>query len=223
MVDFLFVKTTIEYLLTGLTITLEISLAGFIIGFFLSALMTPIRIFGDRFTSSIITSYVEALRGTPLLVQIFFVYFGLPYIGINFDPITAGILTLGLNSAAYQAEILRGSINAIPVEQYYSAQSLGMRRFHIYRYIILPQAVRYAIPALMNELVTLIKESSLVSVIGVAELTRKGEYIVATTFRAFEVYLLVALVYFIVCYGLVKVSKIIEGKIKIPGYMPRRL
>ncbi|MEM3714640.1 MAG: amino acid ABC transporter permease [Thermoprotei archaeon] len=223
MVDLPFIESTLAYLLTGLTITLEISLIGFAIGFLLSAFMTPIRMFGGRFLGNIVTSYIEALRGTPLLVQIFFVYFGLPYIGIKFDPITAGILTLGLNSAAYQAEILRGSINAIPVEQYYSSQSLGMKPFHMYRYVILPQAVRYAIPALMNELVTLIKESSLVSVIGVAELTRKGEYIVATTFRAFEVYLLVALVYFIVCYALVKISKIIEIKIKIPGYMPRRL
>ncbi|MGC8947988.1 MAG: amino acid ABC transporter permease [Thermoprotei archaeon] len=223
MIDFSFIENTFAYLLTGLTITLEISLIGFAIGFLLSAFMTPVRMFGGRFLGSIVTSYVEALRGTPLLVQIFFVYFGLPYIGIKFDPITAGILTLGLNSAAYQAEILRGSINAIPIEQYYSAQSLGMKPFHMYKYVILPQAVRYAIPALMNELVTLIKESSLVSVIGVAELTRKGEYIVATTFRAFEVYLLVALVYFIICYALVKISKIIEVKIKIPGYMPRRL
>lgn len=223
MIDFPFIESTFAYLLTGLTLTLEISLIGFAIGFLLSALMTPIRMFSGKILGSIVTSYVEAFRGTPLLVQIFFVYFGLPYIGIKFDPVTAGILTLGLNSAAYQAEILRGSINAIPIEQYYSAQSLGMKSFHMYRYVILPQAVRYAIPALMNELVTLIKESSLVSVIGVAELTRKGEYVVATTFRAFEVYLMVALVYFIICYGLVKVSKIIEVKIKIPGYMPRRL
>jgi len=166
----------------------------------------------------IIRGYIEIFRGTPLLVQIFIIYFGLPSIGMKFDPLTAGMLALGLNSAAYQAEILRSSIKSIPESQFLSAESLGMSSPQIYKYVILPQALRVAIPALVNEFVTIIKESSLVSVIGVVELTRKGEYIVAFTFRALETYLAVALVYFIVCTAFSQILRLIEKRTKIPGF-----
>jgi len=158
-------------------------------------------------------------RGTPVLVQLLFIYFGLPALGVRFDPLTAGILALGLNSAAYQTEILRSAIKSIPKEQFLAAESLGLTHIQIYRHVILPQALRIALPSLVNEVIALIKESSLVSVIGVVELTRRGEYLVAVTFKAFEVFAAVAFIYFITCYTLSRGAKILERKITIPGYV----
>ena len=218
IIDLSFFLNIIPYLLEGVKITLEVSLTSFIIGFIVSSIITPVRIFLKMPFTLPINTYVELIRGTPVLVQLFIIYFGLPSIGIYFDPLWAGIIALGINSGAYQAEIFRSSIKSIPESQYLSTESLGMNNLQIYRYVIFPQAIRIAIPALINELVTLVKESSLVSIIGVADLMRKGEYIVASTFRAFEVYLVVAAVYFIMCYILSSMSHRIETLLKIPGY-----
>ncbi|RLF15751.1 MAG: amino acid ABC transporter permease [Thermoprotei archaeon] len=208
----------IPYLAEGLLMTLQISVLSFFFGLCLATLLTLMRVFGNLPLRTISRAYIEAFRGTPVLVQLLLIYFGLPSIGIKFDPVTAAIITLSLNSAAYQAEILRSSIKAIPETQYLSAESLGMSTFQIYRYVILPQALRTAVPALVNEMVALVKESSLASVIGVVELTRRGEYMVAYTFRALEVYIAVALVYLVVCLALSQLSKVIEAKFRIPGY-----
>lgn len=218
-----FILKLIPYLAQGLLTTLQISILSFSFGLCLAIILTLIRVFGNTPLKAISRIYVEAFRGTPTLVQLLLIYFGLPSIGIKFDPLTAAIIALSLNSAAYQAEILRSSIKAIPETQYLSAESLGMSTFQVYRYVILPQALRTAIPALVNEIVTLIKESSLASVIGVVELTRRGEYMVAYTFRALEVYIAVALVYLIVCLTMSQLSKIIETKFRIPGYERGRI
>jgi len=214
----MFIFSILPRLAEGLLTTLYLGSASFLIGLALATLMTPLRSFMSGITPLVIRGYIEAFRGTPLLVQIFIVYFGLPSIGIKFDPLTAGVVALGLNSAAYQAEILRSSIKSIPESQLLSAESLGMSSSQIYRYVILPQALRVAIPALVNEFVTLIKESSLVSVIGVVELTRKGEYIVAFTFRALETYLAVAFLYLIICTSISQILRIAERKMRIPGF-----
>lgn len=206
------------YLLEGLWMTIQISLASFALGFVLAAALTPARVFAGEPVSSLAKAYIEVVRGTPVLVQLFIVYFGLPSLGVRFDPVTAGIIALGLNSAAYQAEILRSAIKSIPESQYLAAESLGMSTTQIYRYVVFPQAVRIAIPALINEVVMLVKESSLASVIGVAELTRRGEYVVASTFRAFEVYLAVAAIYLVVCYALSRSAQFVERVFAIPGY-----
>jgi polar amino acid transport system permease protein len=197
-------------------------LLGFILGFILGITLAILRLSNDKILSLISSSYIDLIRGTPLLVQILIIYFGLPSLGIYFDPITAGILAIGLNSGAYQAEIIRSGIKSIPKENIESAQSLGLTEFKIYKFIILPLAIRNVIPALTNELITLIKDSSLVSVIGVAELTRRGEYIIAWTFRPFEVYLLVAMIYFVICYFLSKLSFKLEKKLAIPGFLSSR-
>jgi len=219
MIDtFLFILDTLPYLLGGVTVTLQLTLVSFCMGFVLAALITPTRLFAKPPLSWAARAYVEGFRGTPLLVQLFVIYFGLPALGLKFDALTAGMLALGLNSAAYQAEILRASIKAIPESQFLAAESLGMSTSQIYRYVVLPQAIRTAIPALVNEFVTLIKESSLVSIIGVVELTRRGEYIVAYTFRALEVYLAVALVYFVLCAAFSQLARVVERRFKIPGY-----
>ena len=218
MLDLFFIIDLIPDILKGLMITLELSIISFIIGFVIATIFMPARIFGGTLFASIVRSYIEVFRGTPLLVQLLLIYFGLPSLGIKFDPMTASILAFGLNSAAYQSEILRSSLKSIPESQFLSGESLGMSSLQIYRYIILPQAVRVAVPALVNELVTLIKESSIASIIGVVELTRRGEYLVATTFRALEVYIAVAIIYFVICFLVSQSTRLLERKFRIPGY-----
>ena len=213
-----FFINVIYFLLPGIIVTLQVTIFSFVIGILIASMLTPIRMFTSIKVSWIPRSYVELFRGTPLLVQLFFIYFGLPSKGIKIDALTAGIIALGLNSGAYQSEIFRSSIKSIPESQILAAESLGMSKIQIYRYVIFPQAIRIAIPALVNEFVALMKDSSLVSIIGVTELMRRGEYLVAYTFRAFEVYIAVALLYFILCTSFSQSAKFLEKRLKIPGY-----
>ncbi|MEM2677750.1 MAG: amino acid ABC transporter permease [Thermofilaceae archaeon] len=213
-----FIIDILPFLLNGLKTTLEISLLSFVFGMTLAVLILPIRVFAPLPFSLLARSYVEIFRGTPLLVQLLFIYFGLPAIGVKLDAYSACVLAVSLNSAAYQCEILRSALKGIPEIQFLSAESLGFSTLQIYRYVVLPQAFRIAVPALVNELVTLIKESSLASVIGVVELTRRGEYLVAYTLKALEVYAAVALIYFTLCTIASQAAKLLESKFRIPGY-----
>lgn len=215
---FSFVVGILPFLLSGLRTTLEISLISFVFGMALAVAILPIRVFAPPPFSLLARGYVELLRGTPLLVQLLFIYFGLPALGVKLDAYSACVLAISLNSAAYQCEILRSALKSIPEIQFLSAESLGFSTLQIYRYVVLPQAVRIAVPALVNELVTLIKESSLASVIGVVELTRRGEYLVAYTLKALEVYTAVALIYLTVCTLASQAVKLLESKFRIPGY-----
>lgn len=211
----------IEYgklLLEGIERTLAISVMGFAMGFAISMLLNLLRFLSPSYIRAIAEGYIAFFRGTPLLVQILLLYFGLPSIGIKLDAFTAATLAIGLNSGAYQAEIIRSTTKAIHEEQLVVAKSLGLSGTQILRYIVLPQAVRNAIPALTNEYVILLKESALASVIGVMELTRVGEYMTAATFRAMEAYLLVALLYLAISYLFMKASRNIERRLAIPGF-----
>jgi len=171
-------------------------LFGVAIGLFLS-LMKLSKRKALRFVAS---AYIEFIRGTPLLVQLFIIYYGLqaigikfpdiPWIGailgINFSDFMSGVLTLGINSGAYVAEIFRAGIQAVDVGQTEAARSLGMPHRMAMRYIIIPQAVRNILPALGNEFVVVIKESSIVSIIGIAELMYKADTVRGNTFQPFE-------------------------------------
>jgi polar amino acid transport system permease protein len=213
-----FILSVIPDLVGGLWTTLQISVASFALGMALAVILLPLRVFAPPLLSIFARGYVELFRGTPLLVQLLLIYFGLPSLGIKLDAYTACVLAIGLNSAAYQSEILRSAVKSIPELQFLAAESLGFSTVQTYRYVVLPQALRVAVPALVNEVVTLIKESSLASVLGVVELTRRGEYLVAYTFRALEVYAAVALIYFAVCGLASQAAKHLEAKFRIPGY-----
>ena len=213
-----FILSIIPDLARGLWTTLQISLSSFALGMALAVVLLPLRVFAPLPISAIARGYVELFRGTPLLVQLLLIYFGLPSLGIKLDAYTACVLAIGLNSAAYQCEILRSAVKGIPEIQFLAAESLGFSTAQTYRYVVLPQALRVAVPALVNELVTLIKESSLASVLGVVELTRRGEYLVAYTFRALEVYTAVALIYLAVCSLASQAARHLEAKFRIPGY-----
>jgi len=141
------------------------------------------------------TIYVEVIRGTPLLAQLFLVYFGLPSLGINLPPFTAAVIAMGVNSGAYVTEIFRGGIQSIERGQMEAARSLGLSYLQAMRYIILPQAFRRILPPLGNEFIAMLKDSSLASTIAMAELMRVGREITSRTFRSFEVLTVVALLY----------------------------
>jgi polar amino acid transport system permease protein len=141
--------------------------------------------------------YIWFIRGTPALIQIFIIYFGLPPLGVQLSPFTAGILALGLNSGAYVAEIIRAGLSAIPRGQTESSLALGLSRGQIMRRIILPQVVRIILPAITNEAISTLKNTSLLSTITVVELTLYAQTIIATTFRPFEFYIATAVIYLV--------------------------
>jgi cystine transport system permease protein len=139
--------------------------------------------------------YVSMMRGTPLLVQIFVIYYGLPTVGIEFAPVTAGVLALSLNSGAYLSESLRGAIQSISAGQWRASFSLGLSYWQTLHHVVLPQALRVAVPSMGNTLISLIKDTSLVSVITVTELMLATKEVIATTFRPLPLYIAAALVY----------------------------
>ncbi len=141
--------------------------------------------------------YIWFIRGTPTLMQIFIVYFGLPQLGIRFSPYVAGVLALGFNSGAYVAEIIRSGLSAIPVGQFESSRALGMPYFLTMRKIILPQVVRIIIPPITNETLNMLKNTSLLSTITVLEVTLFAQFIIARTYRPFDFYIIAAIFYLI--------------------------
>ncbi len=161
------------------------------------------------------TAYVEIIRGTPLLVQIFIVYFGLPSIGIKLTPYFSAVAALGINSGAYVSEIVRGGIQSISRGQMEAARSLGMSYVQAMRYVILPQALVRILPPLGNEFIALLKDSSLVSTIAIAELTRVGQQIITRTFQSFEIWTGVALFYFVMTFVMSRIVRFLESRLAI--------
>ncbi|MCW5315957.1 ABC transporter permease subunit [Nostoc sp. KVJ3] len=188
-------------LLQGALVTLQLTILSVVFGLIGGSLIGIVRLSRIAPVRWIARAYVDFFRGTPLLVQIFMIYFGLPAIfqelglTFTFDRLVAGVIALSLNSAAYIAEVVRAGIQSIEVGQAEAAQSLGLSSVETMIYVIFPQAFRRMIPPLGNEFISLLKDTSLVSVIGFEELVRKGQLIVANNYRAFEIYAGVAVVY----------------------------
>jgi arginine/lysine/histidine/glutamine transport system substrate-binding/permease protein len=190
-------------LLLGAIITLELTAVAIIFGAIGGLCLALIRLYAAKPFKILALVYIDFFRGTPLLVQIFAIYFGLPALfnglglGLSVNrPIAAG-LALSMNASAYLAEIIRGGIQSIEMGQVEASQSLGMSAVQSMQYIIFPQALRRIIPPLGNEFITMLKDTSLVAVIGFEELFRRGQLIVANNYRAFEIYIAVALVYLV--------------------------
>lgn len=158
------------------------------------------------------TIYVEVVRGTPLLVQIFVVYFGLPSIGVDIDAWPAALLALTLNSGAYVAEVVRSGIESVEKGQIEAARSLGLSYIKTLRYIILPQAIKRIIPPLTSQFAALIKDTSLVSIIAISDLTFSGQQIITRTFRSFEIWIAVAVMYFVMTFAVSMASKYFERR-----------
>ncbi|MBD2774405.1 ABC transporter permease subunit [Iningainema sp. BLCCT55] len=192
---------SLPFLLQGALVTLQITALSVVLGLVGGSLLGIVRLSRVTPVRWAARGYVDFFRGTPLLVQIFMIYFGIPAIAqelgftFTFNRLAAAVIALSLNSAAYIGEIVRGGIQSIEVGQAEAAQSLGLSSTQTMRYVIFPQAFRRMLPPLSNEFISMLKDTSLVAVIGFEELFRKGQLIVAENYRAFEIYAAVALVY----------------------------
>src|SRR3546814_467853 len=182
-------------LLKGTGYTLIFAFAAMFGGLLVGFVLAVARIVPSRWTQVPATVYVSMMRGTPLLVQVFIIYYGLPSIGISFEPLTAGVLALSLNAGAYISESLRGAIMGITRGQWSAGYSLGLTYPQNLYYVVLPQALRLAVPSMSNTLISLIKDTSLVSVITVTELLLATKDVIATTFQPLPLYLAAAGIY----------------------------
>ncbi len=207
----------VDLFLGGLANTLILTASSFAIGFILGLLIAVERLYGPRILRAALAAYVEAIRGTPMLLQLFLLYYALPSAGVAMSALTAAILGMGLNSAAYQSEYLRASLRAVPSGQWEAALSLGMTKWQAIRSIILPIGLRSAIPALTNELVYLLKYSSIAYFLAVVELVYAGKIIGSETFAYLEMYTLIALIYLVFSLLITRSMKKIESKVMIPG------
>lgn len=202
----------------GAGVTLELTAVGLSLGFVLGLLLALAKIYAPRWLSGIATAYIEIFRGTPLLVQLFLIYYGLPSMGITLSQTLSAYLALGLNSAAYQAEYLRGAIQAIGPSQMMAGRSIGLSRWQTIRHVILPQALRLALPSWSNEPISLLKTTAVVFLIAVQDLMAKAKRAATITYNPIGSYLAVAVVYLLMVFALNALLKWLERKTKIPGF-----
>ncbi|MFT9846778.1 amino acid ABC transporter permease [Aneurinibacillus sp. REN35] len=195
MLDFSLVTEYIPFLLKASVITLEISIVSLLLGLFLGLIIVLMKISKIKPLEWFADFYIWVIRGTPMLVQLFLVYFGLPQLGIELGPFVSSVIALGINAGAYIAEIYRGGILSIPKGQTEAAQSLGMNYGTIMQRIILPQAFRVSVPALGNQAISMLKDSSLASLVTVSELMMVSQRFASTNYAFIEFYITAALFY----------------------------
>lgn len=211
-----YVWESIPILLQGLELTLFISVIGLIGGFVIGLLAGTSRALGGKISKTVSLVFVEIIRGTPIMVQVMFIYFALPMIiPVRIDPVSAAVATIMINSGAYIAEITRGAILSINKGFKEASLAMGLSERNTLIYVIMPLALRRMIPALGNQWIISIKDTSLFIVIGVAELTRQGQEIIAGNFRALEVWSAVAMLYLIVTLCLSYALKYLEKRMRI--------
>ncbi|MFH1688182.1 MAG: amino acid ABC transporter permease [bacterium] len=209
------------YLIQAVHWTILITISAYAIALVLGLLLGVARICPNRFLRGLASVYVNVVRGVPLLVLIFFFYFGLGKI-INLDRFVAGVLAVGICYGAYTAELFRNAIQAVDYGQHEAAQSLGMTYWQTLRHIILPQSIRMVVPPAANEFIACLKDSSLVSIIGLRELTRAGREYANQNFLDFHTWLVVGLIYLGMTLLLTRLVKYIERRVKVHGYGVRR-
>ena len=192
------VLNALPAMLQGAQFTVLFTVASLFFGFILALLVAALRLTRSKIVNALARGYVSAIRGTPLLVQIYLIYFGLPSLGVALEPIPAGILALSLNVGAYLSESLRGAIQGVEGGQWDAARSLGLSWGQTLRFIVLPQAFRVALPSVGNSAIGLVKDTSLVSVITVTELLRATQEAIASSFQPLPLYISAALVYWII-------------------------
>ncbi|MDZ7842128.1 MAG: amino acid ABC transporter permease [Gammaproteobacteria bacterium] len=207
----------LPYILEGVPITLGLWVLAISMGAVFGLVLAWARLYGNRLVYAAATVYVEIFRGTPMLVQMFFIYLGLPEIGITFGPFTAAVIAIGLNTAAYQAEYFRGAIRSIPAGQMTAARAMGMSSLGGLRWIVLPQALRRVIPQWSNEAILELKYTSIAYAIGVSEITARAEKIGYETFNFFQVFLLLALVYLVLTGTVAQILYYLEKRTAVPG------
>jgi len=207
--------TNLKFLLSGLTTTIYISVISIIASAIMGFVVAIPSLAKNKFLTYINIGYVEIVRAIPLLVLILWIYYGLPIMtGISFSPFVSGIIALSISESAFQAEIFRAGINSIKKSQWEAGSSLGLNFFKRLRLIILPQAIKNILPALGNQFVYVLKMSSLVSIIGIGDLTRKANELVVTTYRPLEIYTFLILEYLILILIVSYFVRKLEKKLK---------
>ncbi|WP_324668214.1 amino acid ABC transporter permease [Geochorda subterranea] len=210
------VWSSFPYLLVGARATLVLTTVSVSAGIVLGTVLALMRLSRSRPLSAVAAAYIDVFRGTPLLAQILFVFYGLPQVlGFPLSSLAAGLLALSLNSAAYVAEIVRSGIQSVEKGQIEAAQSTGMTHGQIMRYIVLPQAFRRIIPPIGNEFIAMLKDSSLVSVIAMEDLMRRGQLLGSRTFRYFEVLLAVTVMYLVLTRAVSYLVGWVERRVRV--------
>lgn len=204
-------------LLQGMVTTIELTLVALALGILIGLPAALGRVYGGNLLRRISVAYIELFRGTPLLVQLFVVYYGLPDLGLTLSRLAAAFITLGLNSGAYQAEYFRGAIQAVGSGQMTAGRAIGMTKLQTIRYIILPQAIRLAIPAWSNEAISMVKYTSVVFLIAVPDLMGKAKILAGRYFNPIEIYLTVALIYIILVAIATWLMRNLERSLQTPG------
>lgn len=204
-----------SFYVTGIGYTLLLSALGVLFGFIIGLIISLLRMSGMRIIEWLGTTYVEVLRGTPMLVQLMIIHYGVALtLGVNFTPLQSGIITLSLNSSAYLAEIFRAGIQAVDRGQMEAARSLGMGRGKAMRHVILPQAFKSVLPAIGNEFITIIKESSIISTIGMVDIMYQAQVIKNITYEGLSPFVIAAAIYFVMTFSLSKLLGLWERKLR---------
>lgn len=209
----LFINSLLPMITGAIQYTIPLTLISFTGGIILALITAMMRISKSRTLQLPAVVYVSAIRGTPLLVQLFIIFYGLPNLGINLDPFISAIIAFVLNVGAYGSEIMRASILSIQKGQWEAAYTIGMTRWQALYRIILPQAARVSVPPLSNSFISLVKDTSLASLVLVSELFRKAQEIAARTYDFLLLYVEAALIYWIICFLLSLVQIVIEKRL----------
>jgi glutamine transport system permease protein len=210
------IVSALPILLKGLQVTLYIFLIAILLGFLIGLVIALLRLAPLKVLNGIALAYVNAIRGTPFIVQLFFIYFGINSLQvISLNSTTAGIITVAINAGAYFAEIIRAGIQSIDKGQTEAARSIGFTSAQTMRYIVLPQAFRRMLPTITNQSIISLKDTSLLSVIGIADLTQQGQIQASATFEAFKIWLAVGVIYFIIIYLLTLLANFVERRFQL--------
>ncbi|MFJ5714614.1 amino acid ABC transporter permease [Neobacillus sp. NPDC093127] len=210
------ISAAIPMLLKGLQVTLYIFVIAIILGFLIGLVIALLRLAPSKILNWIAKVYVDAIRGTPFIVQLFFIYFGVNSLQlVSLNNTTAGIVTVAINAGAYFAEIIRAGIQSIDKGQTEAARSIGFTGAQTMRYVVLPQAFRRMLPTITNQSIISLKDTSLLSVIGIADLTQQGQIQASATFEAFKIWLTVGVIYFIIIYLLTILANFVERRIQL--------
>lgn len=204
-------------MLAGTWVTIQLSIVCISVGIVFGMILGVARVYSSKFIYWMVTAYVEFLRGTPCLLQLFFIYYGLGDMGLLLKPVVAAGIALGINTSVYQAEYFRGAIQAIKPGQMIAARSMGLSKWKAIRYVILPQALRLVIPSSSNEIIYMFKYTSVAFAVGVPELLAQADLTGAMNFRYFESYVVAAIIYTIMVFIVAKIMSMIEKKVYIPG------
>ena len=199
--------------ITGAGVTLQLTIEALFFGLLGGLFVAICKMSHSRLVSFLASAYISIIRGTPLLLQIIFIFYSLPSLGITLDAVSSGVLGLSVNMAAYMAETIRGGILAVPKGQSEVAYILGYSRLQSYAYIILPQTFKIILPQIGNTAVAMIKDTSLVSVITITELMRTAQVSYAVTFRPFEAYLLAGIIYYLMSIFVSRIFVFIENRL----------